>query len=141
MWSTNVNMTEQAASCETAPRSDPLSVVLTGVRVRGRSDQHIRDRSCETLPPRQWYGIGEVQKQQLERRVSAKTKEENRYIIYEILFPGAPRPTGPCEYPFRRFHFQPLSANFEKMSMLHCPRNCWRSANLPRKKDQILSWS
>jgi hypothetical protein len=32
----------------------------------------------------------------LEKRIDAKkTKEENWYIIYEILFPGSPRPRGP----------------------------------------------
>ncbi|KAF2477218.1 uncharacterized protein BDR25DRAFT_339195 [Lindgomyces ingoldianus] len=59
-------------------------------------DQHIRARSCEILPPRNWDGIDQSQKRQLEQRVSpGKTKEENWYIIYEILFPGKPRPRSP----------------------------------------------
>jgi hypothetical protein len=59
-------------------------------------DAHIRLRSCEVLPPREWEGINQTQKLLLEKRIDAKkTKEENWYIIYEILFPGSPRPRGP----------------------------------------------
>lgn len=61
-------------------------------------DLHIRMRSCEVLPPRKWDGIDETKKSLLERRISTKekTKEENWYIIYEILFPDTPRPRSPC---------------------------------------------
>ena len=58
---------------------------------------HLRARTCEVLPLREWEGISEAQKRQLERRISTKkTREENWYIIYEILFPGAERPKSPC---------------------------------------------
>jgi hypothetical protein len=36
---------------------------------------------------------------QLAQRVSAKrSKEDNWYLIYEILFPGSPKPDTPCMY-------------------------------------------
>jgi len=48
------------------------------------------------VPPKVWDGINEHQKKQLERRVSSQnTKEQNWYIIYEILFPGAEPPKSP----------------------------------------------
>ncbi|KAJ4360755.1 uncharacterized protein N0V89_001322 [Didymosphaeria variabile] len=41
-------------------------------------------------------GITETQKAQLAQRISSKTsKEENWYMIYEILFPGCRRPETP----------------------------------------------
>jgi hypothetical protein len=53
------------------------------------------------IPPKQWNGIDEAQERQLRRRVSPKkTREQNWYIIYEILFPGTERPQSPCLFPF-----------------------------------------
>lgn len=69
-------------------------------------DEHIRGRSCDVKPPREWDGITEIQKAQLNKRVStSQSTEENWYNIYEILFPGSPRPRSPCtsmSYPSAR---------------------------------------
>jgi hypothetical protein len=59
-------------------------------------DEHVRARTCPELPPKQWDGITESQKTQLKQRVSScKTREENWYIIYGVLFPGAALPKSP----------------------------------------------
>ncbi len=60
---------------------------------------HLREGGCSVVEERQWEGVvTEQQRKQLEGRVSShKTKEENWYIIYEVLFPGAPRPRSPCK--------------------------------------------
>ena len=48
------------------------------------------------VPENAWDGITEAQKTQLAARVSArKSREESWYTIFEILFPGAPRPRSP----------------------------------------------
>jgi hypothetical protein len=48
------------------------------------------------LPEKAWDGITEAQKTSLAVRVSArKSREENWYTIFEILFPGAARPKSP----------------------------------------------
>ena len=62
----------------------------------GLRDQHLREETCEVLPAKEWDGINDVQRKQLEGRVSWKrSREENWYIIYEILFPRAPLPASP----------------------------------------------
>ena len=63
-------------------------------------DSHLRSvPGCVIQPNQIHFGITETQKAQLAQRVSAKkTKEENWYLIYEILFPGSPRPDSSCEY-------------------------------------------
>ena len=60
-------------------------------------DRHLRDAAtCVIQAPRVWDGVSEAQKRQLAKRVSCrKTKEENWYLIYDILFPGSPRPDSP----------------------------------------------
>jgi hypothetical protein len=59
-------------------------------------DEHLRELTCEKLPPVQWDGVNEKQRKQLEQRVSTKVSlEENWYRIFEILFPGKPRPKSP----------------------------------------------
>lgn len=63
-------------------------------------DCHLRKVDCKVLPPRDWEGISENQKKQLERRVSSRnTREENWFIVYEILFPDASRPKSPYVDP------------------------------------------
>lgn len=51
---------------------------------------------CEVLPEKDWDGITEAQKTLLAARVSArKSREENWYITFSILFPSAPKPRSP----------------------------------------------
>lgn len=51
---------------------------------------------CEVVPVRDWDCITEAQKRLLSERVSGrKSKEENWFTIFEILFPGAPKPRSP----------------------------------------------
>jgi len=48
------------------------------------------------LPEKAWDGITETQKTLLATRVSTrKSREESWYAIFEVLFPGAPRPRSP----------------------------------------------
>jgi len=59
-------------------------------------DQHLREELCEVLPAKEWDGINDVQRKQLGGRVSWKrTREENWYIIFKILFPESPLPASP----------------------------------------------
>ncbi|KAK7182742.1 hypothetical protein DPSP01_013925 [Paraphaeosphaeria sporulosa] len=62
-----------------------------------RRDSHLRSvPGCSIQPNQAHLGITETQKSQLAQRVSAKnSKEKNWYLIYEILFPGSPRPDTP----------------------------------------------
>ena len=47
-------------------------------------------------PRKDWEGVNERQRNRLEQRVSSKkTREENWYIIFDVLFPGAERPESP----------------------------------------------
>ncbi|KAF1979352.1 hypothetical protein BU23DRAFT_152762 [Bimuria novae-zelandiae CBS 107.79] len=63
-------------------------------------DAHLRSiPGCTIQPDKTWIGINETQKTQLTQRVSSKkSKEENWYSVYEILFPGSPRPESPCMF-------------------------------------------
>ena len=59
-------------------------------------DDHIRGRNCQNLAPVDFDCVSEEQRKLLEQRVSkSKGTVENWYTIYEILFPGAPRPNSP----------------------------------------------
>ena len=59
-------------------------------------DVHLRSRSCEERPMREWEGISEAQKRQLQQRVPPRmTEDEQWYTIFGILFPGLPRPQSP----------------------------------------------
>jgi len=59
---------------------------------------HVRTELCDVEEPRELEGINGQQKILLEQRVSSrKSMEENWYIVYDILFPGAARPRSPCE--------------------------------------------
>ena len=59
-------------------------------------DDHLRERACEIRDAVKWEGANEKQRKQLEQRVSKKkTKEENWYIIYTILFPDERLPSNP----------------------------------------------
>ena len=56
-------------------------------------DDHARSRSCDEQPKIAWEGVSEVQKKELQKRVSPKMSEEDQwYMIFEVLFPGEPRP-------------------------------------------------
>jgi hypothetical protein len=61
--------------------------------------EHSRVRpSCKGLPEKTWDGVSVSQKERLKARFSPKkSPEENWYIVFEILFPGAPRPRSPCK--------------------------------------------
>ncbi|KAI8634447.1 hypothetical protein F5Y19DRAFT_461817 [Xylariaceae sp. FL1651] len=59
-------------------------------------DLHIRSSSCAERPLTPMEGISEDQKAQLSRRVSSRMPEaEQWFTIFEILFPGHPRPRSP----------------------------------------------
>lgn len=62
-------------------------------------DSHLRQQpECTVQPPRAWDGINESKRRQLAKRISSKkTKEENWYLIYQILFPESHRPESPCK--------------------------------------------
>lgn len=56
-------------------------------------DDHVRSRSCMEQPKRIWEGVTHAQKMELKKRASPKMSEaEQWFTIYEILFPGEPRP-------------------------------------------------
>ena len=77
----------------------PLHCDRCQVEFENEHDRTIHCRNtppCEVLPEKAWDGITEAQKTSLAARVSArKSKEESWYIIFEILFPGAPKPRSP----------------------------------------------
>ena len=57
---------------------------------------HIRQRMCLTRDPPNWEGVSEAQGQLLRERVSrSNTPDEQWFTIWEIVFPGAPRPSSP----------------------------------------------
>ncbi|KAF2732735.1 hypothetical protein EJ04DRAFT_304375 [Polyplosphaeria fusca] len=60
-------------------------------------DTHLREATgCTAKPGRFADGITPQQKQQLAKRVSSKkTREENWYLIYGLLFPKRPKPHNP----------------------------------------------
>ncbi|KAL9073305.1 MAG: hypothetical protein Q9157_004782 [Trypethelium eluteriae] len=59
-------------------------------------DDHIRSRNCQNAPPVDFECVSEEQRKLLEQRVSkSKSTVENWYTIFEILFPGTPRPSTP----------------------------------------------
>ncbi|KAK6380611.1 hypothetical protein LTS17_004811 [Exophiala oligosperma] len=59
-------------------------------------DAHARAHSCEEQPVIQWEAVSEAQKRQLSQRVPRRMSEtEQWYTIFEILFPGSPRPKTP----------------------------------------------
>ncbi|KAL6251025.1 hypothetical protein RBB50_001233 [Rhinocladiella similis] len=59
-------------------------------------DAHARSHSCEERPVIQWEAVTETQKRQLRQRMSRKISEIDQwYTIFEILFPGSPRPRTP----------------------------------------------
>ncbi|KAF2464182.1 uncharacterized protein BDR25DRAFT_98854 [Lindgomyces ingoldianus] len=61
-------------------------------------DHHSRQPECIVQPPRIFDGINESQRRQLGKRISSKkSREENWYLIYQILFPDAARPESPCK--------------------------------------------
>ena len=63
-------------------------------------DSHLRSiPGCAIQPNQTWIGLNETQKMQLAQRVSSKkSKEENWYSVYKILFPGEPEPASPCTF-------------------------------------------
>jgi hypothetical protein len=57
---------------------------------------HTRARSCEERPVAHWEGVSEAQKRQLQKKVPAKMLEEEQWFtIWDIIFPGLPRPQSP----------------------------------------------
>jgi hypothetical protein len=60
-------------------------------------DIHVIAGTCENRKPKpEWSGITRSQKQQLEMPVSSRlTEEEQWFTIWDILFPGQPRPHSP----------------------------------------------
>ncbi|KAJ9665462.1 hypothetical protein H2201_004540, partial [Coniosporium apollinis] len=59
-------------------------------------DNHVRERVCELREPKKWEGITEAQKDKLKRRVDPKkSKRDQWYAIFEILFPGHDLPESP----------------------------------------------
>ncbi|KAI0011568.1 hypothetical protein F4779DRAFT_188773 [Xylariaceae sp. FL0662B] len=59
-------------------------------------DSHIRSLSCPENPLVGIEGVSEGQKAMLSRRVSSKmTEEQQWYTVFDILFPGHPRPRSP----------------------------------------------
>lgn len=69
------------------------SIEFSNTRER---DNHLRQQNCQLRDPRNWEGITEEQKERLKRRVNTKkTKEEQWFEMYTILFPGHPLPDSP----------------------------------------------
>lgn len=65
-----------------------------------RLNQHLRLRECEpkTFEPPQ--GITWQQREQLSRRVPARLSEEEQwFMVFDIVFPGHPRPSTPYIHP------------------------------------------
>jgi hypothetical protein len=64
-----------------------------------RRIEHSRVRpSCTVVPVKTWNAVNTAQKQRLKARFSSKkSPEENWYIMFDILFPDAPRPRSPCK--------------------------------------------
>ncbi|KIW13105.1 hypothetical protein PV08_08292 [Exophiala spinifera] len=59
-------------------------------------DLHFGARSCEGRPMIQWEAVTEAQKRQLQVRVPPGMSETDQwYIVFDILFPGVPRPHSP----------------------------------------------
>ena len=59
-------------------------------------DTHVRTAICTPCSPRLIDGITEDQRAALANRVSAKvSSEEQWFSVFEILFPGYPRPSSP----------------------------------------------
>ncbi|KAK2605972.1 hypothetical protein QQS21_003598 [Conoideocrella luteorostrata] len=57
---------------------------------------HIRQRNCELCEPKTWECISDDQRARIKRRVDTKkTKEEQWFEIYAILFRGHPAPDSP----------------------------------------------
>jgi hypothetical protein len=56
-------------------------------------DDHLTARNCQTRPKPAYDGISEAQKQDLGRRVDTNATEEMQwYSVWDIVFPGEPRP-------------------------------------------------
>lgn len=61
-----------------------------------RRNEHLRGASCEVGPPPQIEGISKAQQSQLGRRVASQMSEEDQWFtVFDILFPGHPRPRSP----------------------------------------------
>ncbi|KAI0124762.1 hypothetical protein BJ170DRAFT_685643 [Xylariales sp. AK1849] len=59
-------------------------------------DRHIIERVCSTRPPRQFAGITIQQRERLSRRSNpCDTKETQWFKMWDIVFPGVPRPRSP----------------------------------------------
>lgn len=57
-------------------------------------DEHMRDIQCPVQPNRRFEGITEEQKELLMlNKGRNKSNEEQWFLMWEILFPGTPRPT------------------------------------------------
>jgi hypothetical protein len=57
---------------------------------------------CGLLPEKEWDGVTLEQQGYLQKKVSPKkSREENWYIIFDILFPHACRPESPCKFGTR----------------------------------------
>ncbi|KAL9083948.1 MAG: hypothetical protein Q9165_008291 [Trypethelium subeluteriae] len=80
--------------CHGIPKYCPSCYVTFGTeKVR---DDHIRSRNCQIAPSVDFECVSEEQRKLLEQRVSkSKSTVENWYTIFEILFPGTPRPSTP----------------------------------------------
>ncbi|KAF1962040.1 hypothetical protein CC80DRAFT_202569 [Byssothecium circinans] len=104
-------------------------------------DEHLRQTAiCEIQPAHNWDGISETQKKQLTKRLSQKkTKEENWYAVYDILFPGERRPTSPYVdhinlsedmLALREFTLQEAPARIAAFARLQIPENLRNSQEL-----------
>jgi hypothetical protein len=59
-------------------------------------DVHTRARSCEERLVAHWEGVSEAQRRRLQKKVPAKMSEEEQWFtIWDIIFPGLPRPQSP----------------------------------------------
>jgi hypothetical protein len=72
------------------------SVCMERFDSESERDIHNRARACQSQPLVDWGAVTQEQKQKLRRKPPKNsTEEEQWYIIYEVLFPGHPRPSSP----------------------------------------------
>lgn len=82
------------------PHCPVCGEVFEADQIEERLNRHLRLRECEpkTFEPPQ--GITWRQREQLGRRVPAKLSEEDQwFLVFDIVFPGHPRPSTPYVDP------------------------------------------
>ncbi|KAI1850803.1 hypothetical protein JX265_013366 [Neoarthrinium moseri] len=72
-----------------------------GFRTKGLYDQHLRESVCEVISRDPPEGMTLEQQPQLSRRSNSRLSPEDQWFaIWDILFPGRPRPMSPYQDDF-----------------------------------------